>query len=104
MAWMVGRGVLDELGRRLGLSVVNVAPQHLPLSLAKTLPAALEQGGFVLHRSEPMAAARSAVGVDFAIGAGWLSAISPEAVLWLVLMDAVLPRPGVNDEGGGHAR
>jgi len=105
MARMVVGGVLEELGRSVGLSVVTgAAPQRLPRSLEKTLPAALAEGGFVVRRSEPTAAACSAAGVDFVVGDAWLSAISPEATLWLVLMDAVLPRYWVIDEGGGHAR
>jgi len=74
MARMVVGGVLEELGRRAGLSgVVTVVPQRLPRSLAKTLPAALEVGGFTVRRSEPTAAACSAAGVDFVVGDAWLN-------------------------------
>src|SRR5262249_60406172 len=53
MARMVVGGVLEELGRRAGLSgVVTVVPQRLPRALAKTLPAALEVGGLAVGRSE----------------------------------------------------
>jgi len=103
--------VLGELGRRAGqprqegLPALTLAPQWVEPVLATALSAALELGGFKVHRSNPEAAACSAAGWDFVVGDDWLLATSSEGVLWVVLMGAV---GGIPDDwaanGAQHAR
>jgi hypothetical protein len=66
---------------------ITMAPQFLEPPLMDPMIAALEEGGFTVHRSNRSAHAQKA-DCDFCSSGDWIFGVSPEAVLFIALLDA----------------